>query len=89
MVQVTKLSKDEINETGFKNRSIAATFMKTVLKKSPKDFKKKEDLISTLKKEYNKMKNFGIDLNETSKIDRKVNKVVKTSKKSKEKFDNF
>ena len=63
MVQISKLTKNEIKQTGFNNRSIAAKFMKTVLNKKAKDFKKKEELINTLKKEYNKMKNFGIDLN--------------------------
>ena len=58
MVQITKLSKNEIKETGFNNRSIASRFMNTVLNKKAKDFKKKEELISTLKKEFNKMKNF-------------------------------
>ena len=87
MVQVTKLSKSEINGTGFKNRTVAAKFMKTVLNKKARDFKKKEDLINTLKREFNKMKNFGIDLNEASTTERKVNKVKTTAKKSKEKLE--
>ena len=74
MVQISKLTKNEIKQTGFNNRSIAAKFMKTVLNNKARDFKKKEDLINTLKKEYNKMKNFGIDLNETSQAERKENK---------------
>jgi hypothetical protein len=61
--------------------------MKTVLNKRARDFKKKEDLIKTLKKEYTKMKNFGIDLNETSKTDRKIKIIEKTSTKAKEKLD--
>ena len=87
MVQISKLTKTEIKETGFNNRSIAAKFMKTVLNKKAKDFKKKEDLINTLKKEYNKMKNFGIDLNESAQMDRKIKKIEKTSTKAKEKLD--
>ena len=87
MVQITKLSKEELKDTGFQNKAIASRFLKTVLNKKAKDFKKKDELINTLKKEYNKMKNFGIDLNETSKIERKVNKVVKAPKQSKEKMD--
>ena len=87
MVQISKLSKNEIKETGFNNRTIAAKFMKEVLNKRAKDFKKKEDLIKTLKQEYNKMKKFGIDLNETSKTDRKIKKIEKTSTKAKEKLD--
>ena len=78
MVQISKLTKNEIKQTGFNNRSIAAKFMKTVLNKKAKDFKKKEELINTLKKEYNKMKNFGIDLNENAQHDRKNNKIEKT-----------
>ena len=72
MVQITKLTKNKIKETGFNNRSIAAKFMKTVLNKKARDFKKKEELINTLKKEYNKMKNFGIDLNENAQAERKI-----------------
>ncbi len=74
MVQISKLSKNEIKETGFNNRTIAAKFMKEVLNERAKDFKKKEDLIKTLKQEYNKMMNFGIDLNENSRMDRKIKK---------------
>ena len=87
MVQISKLTKTEIKETGFNNHTIANKFMKTVLNKKAKDFKKKEDLINTLKKEYNKMKNFGIDLNESAQMDRKIKKIEKTSTKAKEKLD--
>ena len=78
MVQISKLTKNEIKQTGFNNRSIAVKFMKTVLNKKARDFKKKDDLINTLKKEYTKMKNFGIDLNEKAQHDRKHNKIEKT-----------
>ncbi len=83
MVQISKLTKNEIKETGFNNRTIATKFMKEVLNKRGKDFKKKEDLIKTLKQEYNKMKNFGVDLNETSKTDRKIKKIEKTKHQGK------
>ncbi len=83
MVQISKLTKNEINQTGFKNRSIGGNFMKEVLNKKVRDFKKKEDLIDTLKKEYTKMMNFGIDLNENSRMDRKIKKIGKTSNKAK------
>ena len=92
MVQISKLTKNEIKQTGFNNRSIAAKFMKTVLNKKAKDFKKKEELINTLKKEYNKMKNFGIDLNETAqteKKEKKINKTVTTGTKQKAEFENY
>ena len=96
MVQISKLTKTEIKETGFNNRSIATKFMKTVLNKKARDFKKKEELINTLKKEYTKMKNFGIDLNENAQHDRKHNKIEKKlikisneAKKQKEGFDKY
>ena len=92
MVQISKLTKNEIKQTGFNNRSIAAKFMKTVLNKKARDFKKKEDLINTLKKEYNKMKNFGIDLNEKAQHDKKLNKIEKTittGYKQKEEFEKY
>ena len=92
MVQISKLTKNEIKQTGFNNRTIAAKFMKTVLNKKARDFKKKDDLINTLKKEYNKMKNFGIDLNENAQAERKLNKIEKTIKtgyKQKEEFEKY
>ena len=92
MVQISKLTKTEIKETGFNNRSIAAKFMKTVLNKKARDFKKKDDLINTLKKEYTKMKNVGIDLNENAQAEKKLKKIEKTIKtgyKQKEEFENL
>ena len=89
MVQISKLTKNEIKQTGFNNRTIADKFMKTVLNKKARDFKKKEDLINTLKKEYTKMKNFGIDLNENSQIDKKIKKIGKTTNKAKGELENY
>ena len=86
MVQISKLTKNEIKETGFNNRTIANKFMKTVMNKQARDFKKKEELINVLKKEYNKMKNFGIDLNESAQMDRKIKKIGKTTTKAKEEY---
>ena len=66
--------------------------MKTVFNKKARDFKKKEELINTLKKEYNKMKNFGIDLNENAQAEKKLKKIEKTIKtgyKQKEEFENY
>ena len=80
MVQISKLTKNEIKQTGFNNRTIASKFMKTVLNNKARDFKKKDDLINTLKKEYNKMKNFGIDLNENAQAEKKLKKIEKTIK---------
>ena len=89
MVQISKLTKNEIKQTGFNNRSIADKFMKEVLNRKARDFKKKEDLINTLKKEYTKMKNFGIDLNENSQIDKKIKKIGKTTNKAKGELENY
>ena len=92
MVQISKLTKNEIKQTGFNNRSIATKYMETVLHKKPKEIKKKEDLIKLLKNAYNNMKNFGIDLNETSQAERKIKKIEKTIKtgyKQKEEFENY
>ena len=89
MVQISKLTKNEIKQTGFNNRSIASKYMKTVLNKKARDFKKKEDLINTLKKEYNKMKNFGIDLNENAQAERKFKKIEKTNTKAKGEYDKY
>jgi hypothetical protein len=84
MVQISKLTKNEI-----KNRSISGNFMKEVINKKGRDFKKKEDLIKTLKKEYTKIKNFGIDLNENSRMDRKIKKIGKTNTKAKGELEIF
>ncbi len=89
MVQISKLTKNEIKQTGFNNRSISARFMKTVLNMKVRDFKKKEDLINTLKKEYNKMKNFGIDLNENTQSERKFKKIEKTNTKNKTEYGKY
>ncbi len=39
MVQISKLTKNEIKQTGFNNHSIADKFMKEVLNKKVRDFK--------------------------------------------------
>jgi hypothetical protein len=39
-----------------------------------------------LKKEYNKMKNFGIDLNENAQAERKEKKIKNTAEKKKEEW---
>ena len=86
---MSKLTKNEIKQTGFNNRSIADKFMKTVLNKKARDFKKKEDLINTLKKGYIKMKNFGIDLNENAQAERKEKKIKTTYEKKKAEFEKY
>jgi ribosomal protein L29 len=71
MVNLSKLSKDELRATGFKNVSTARNYIKDILKTKAQKFKK-EELINKLKSEFNKFKNFGIDLNEANKISKKT-----------------
>ena len=66
MVNLSKLTKAELHATGFKNTSTARNFLKDILKTKAQKFKK-EALIDKLTSEFNKFKNFGIDLNEANK----------------------
>ena len=79
MVNLSKLSKDELRATGFKNVSTARNYIKDILKTKAQKFKK-EELINKLTSEYNKFQNFGIDLNEAHKTGKKAQL---TSKKPK------
>ena len=67
MTQISKLSKDDLAQTGFKSRTVAAKYIKEVLKKNAKDFKSIDDLKNTLTTQFNNMKNFRVDLNEVHK----------------------
>ena len=71
MVNLSKLSKDELRATGFKNISTARNYIKDILKTKAQKFKK-EELLNKLTSEFNKFKNFGIDLNEANKISKKT-----------------
>ncbi len=71
MVNLSKLTKDELRATGFKNVSTARNYIKDILKTKAQKFKK-EELINKLTSEFNKFKNFGIDLNEANKISKKT-----------------
>jgi len=71
MVNLSKLSKDELRATGFKNVSTARNYIKDILKTKAQKFKK-EELINKLTSEFNKFKNFGIDLNEANKTSKKA-----------------
>ena len=62
----SKLTKAELQATGFKNTSTARIFLKDILKTKAQKFNK-EGLINKLTSEYNKFQNFGIDLNEANK----------------------
>ena len=76
MVNLSKLTKAELHATGFKNTSTARNFLKDILKTKAQKFKK-ETLIDKLTSEFNKFKNFGIDLNEANKITNKAKLATK------------
>jgi hypothetical protein len=71
MVNLSKLSKDELRATGFKNVSVAKNYIKDILKTKAQKYNK-EELINKLTSEFNKFKNFGIDLNEANKTSKKA-----------------
>ena len=76
MLNLSKLTKAELYATGFKNTSKARNFIKDILKTKAQKFKK-EALIDKLTSEFNKFKNFGIDLNEANKTANKANLITK------------
>ena len=78
MVNLSKLSKDELRATGFKNVSTARNFIKDILKTKSQKFKK-DELINKLTTEFNKFKDFGIDLNDANKT---ANKATLTTTKN-------
>ena len=78
MVNLKNLSKAELQATGFKNVSTARNFIKDILKTKSQKFKK-DELINKLTSEFNKFKNFGIDLNDANKT---ANKAELASKKA-------
>ena len=78
MVNLSKLTKAELHATGFKNTSTARNFLKDILKTKAQKYKK-DELINKLSSEFNKFKNFGIDLNEANKT---ANKAKLTTKKA-------
>ena len=76
MVNLSKLTKAELQSTGFKNTSTARNFLKDILKTKAQKFNK-EGLINKLKSEYNKFQDFGIDLNEANKTANKAKLATK------------
>ena len=78
MVNLSKLTKAELQSTGFKNTSTARNFLKDILKTKAQKYKK-DELIDKLSSEFNKFKDFGIDLNEANKT---ANTVKLTTKKA-------
>ena len=79
MVNLKNLSKAELQATGFKNVSTARNFIKDILKTKSQKFNK-EVLINKLTSEFNKFKDFGIDLNDAHKITTKVELTTKKAK---------
>ena len=86
MVNLSKLTKAELQATGFKNTSTARNFLKDILKTKAQKFNK-EGLIDKLtsefnkfKSEFNKFKDFGIDLNEANKTANKAKLATKKQK---------
>ena len=71
MVNLSKVSKDELSATGFKNVSVAKNYIKDILKTKAQKYNQ-EELINKLTSEFNKFKNFGIDLNEANKTSKKA-----------------
>ena len=78
MVNLKNLSKAELKATGFNNVSTARNFIKDILKTKSQKFKK-DELINKLTSEFNKFKDFGIDLNDANKT---ANKATLTTKKA-------
>ena len=76
MVNLSKLTKAELQSTGFKNTSTARNFLKDILKTKAQKFNK-EGLINKLTSEFNKFKKFGIDLNEANKTANKAQLTIK------------
>ena len=72
MVNLKKLTKEELHATGFKNVSKARNCLKDILNTKAQKFKK-DKLINKLTSEFNKFQNFGIDLNEANKTANKAN----------------
>ena len=71
MVNLSKLTKAELQATGFKNTSTARKFIKDILKTKAQKYKK-DELIKKLTSEFNKFKDFGVDLNEANKTANKA-----------------
>ncbi len=68
MVNLSKLTKAELQGTGFKNTNTARNDLKTFWKQKPRNSNlKRDELIEKPSFKYNKLKTFGIDLNEANK----------------------
>ena len=83
MGNLTKFSKVDLAETGFKNRTVAAKYLKNILKKKAQKFNSNDELKATLKKAFNNFLNFDINLNEVhqgeliaAKFSKKFGKII-------------
>ena len=81
MVNLKKLTKAELQATGFKNVSIARIFFKDILKTKSQKFKK-DELINKLTSEFNKFKKIVIDLNDAHKTTTKTTLTTKNAEKT-------
>ena len=82
MFNLQKLTKAELQTTGFKNVSIARKILKDILKTKSQKFKK-DELINKLTSEFNKFNNVGIDLNDAHKTTTKTTLTTKNAEKTK------
>ena len=76
MVNLSKLTKAELQSTGFKKYQHRQKLFKRYIKTKAQKFNK-EGLINKLTSEFNKFKNFGIDLNEANKTANKAKLATK------------
>ena len=63
MVNLNLISKDKFQKMGFKNKSTAIAFIKTVLQTKVNRFNTIEQLAQHVKPKINNMKDLGIDIN--------------------------
>ena len=78
MVNLNLISKDKFQKMGFKNKSTAIAFIKTVLQTKVNRFNTIEQLAQHVKPKINNMKDLGIDIN--SKQNSIINKELKKLK---------
>ena len=71
MVNLSKLTKAELQSTGFKNTSTARNFLKDILKTKAQKYKK-DELINKLSSEFNKFNGLSTKLMKKSKDEKVV-----------------
>ena len=83
MVNLNLISKEKFKELGFKNKSLAIVFIKSVLQTKVTKYKTVEQLAHHIKPKINNLKSLGMDINnkETYKGLKSIKKAEKTIKK--------